>query len=48
MESSSFRGAGPGRGRLRRTVMENDKAGRRDLYRKLRLPEDASVKKGLT
>jgi regulator of RNase E activity RraA len=30
-----------------RTVMENDKAGRRDLYRKLRLPEDASVKKGL-
>ncbi len=28
-----------------REVIENDKAGRRDLYRQLRLPEDASIKK---
>jgi regulator of RNase E activity RraA len=28
-----------------RMVMEGDKAGRRDLYRQLRLPEDSSVKK---
>jgi len=28
-----------------RAVMEADKAGRRDLYKQLRLPEDASVKK---
>jgi 4-hydroxy-4-methyl-2-oxoglutarate aldolase len=28
-----------------REVMENDKAGRRDLYRELRLPADATIKK---
>jgi regulator of RNase E activity RraA len=28
-----------------REVMDNDKAGRRELYRKLRLPEDPSIKK---
>jgi len=30
---------------LARQVMENDKAGRRDLYKQLRLPSDPSVKK---
>jgi 4-hydroxy-4-methyl-2-oxoglutarate aldolase len=28
-----------------RQVLENDKAGRRDLYRQMRLPSDASIKK---
>jgi hypothetical protein len=28
-----------------REVMENDKAGRRELYKQLRLPPDASIKK---
>jgi 4-hydroxy-4-methyl-2-oxoglutarate aldolase len=30
---------------LARQVLENDKAGRRDLYRQMRLPSDASIKK---
>jgi hypothetical protein len=30
--------------RYARTILDNDKAGRRELYRELGLPEDPSVK----
>ena len=30
--------------RYARTIMDGDKAGRRDLYKKLGLPEDPSIK----